>query len=547
VNNTDGAGLAYNGSVGTDGDHTFTGSSGNTYYYRLYCSDAAGNSSSYTSWTDGILVDASAPSCSTASNSGNENTAVTLTASCSDTGGSGISSYAWYSNAACTTSAGSGSTLNAGTQTEPAAVTYYYKATDGAGNSSNCAVATSTWSNVAPTANNITGSANEGSAVTLTPNASDPGGTTMSYTWYSDSGCSSQITTGSTYNAPAQTDGTSITYYYKAFDAQGLGSTQCASAAATWNNVNPVVSALISPADGVWATSREFCATVTDTGGGTVTGKFVIGGSTYTGAAVSSGSNSCYTHTADLNGTSWYAYATDANSANSANSGTRAAYVDITAPTPSPSTGSAVSTCAYDGLSRSIDWTISASTDVTSGLHSSGYSFTNGATWQASNVLSESGQSLSELTKTVKARDVAGNQTTAGVITAGAVSCVAPPSSAPASPAGTLDGGQGLASLSWSTVSNASGYLIEESTDGGSTYLVIGDNTSNTLNTLTRSKYGQPCPKDYYYRVIAYTVDPSYDNDANCPAGYKTDRKCSAPSSVITAKIRYCTGLFLTE
>ena len=75
----------------------------------------------------------------------------------------------------------------------------------------------------------------------MTANVSDPGDTTFTYQWYSDSSCSSQISnaTSSTYTAPAQVDATTKYYYYKAFDAQGSGSS-CATATATWNNVVPV-------------------------------------------------------------------------------------------------------------------------------------------------------------------------------------------------------------------------------------------------------------------------------------------------------------------
>lgn len=61
VNNTDGTGLVFDSTVGTDGDYTFTGTNGNTYYYRYQCTDVAGNTSAWSAWTDGILVDTTAP------------------------------------------------------------------------------------------------------------------------------------------------------------------------------------------------------------------------------------------------------------------------------------------------------------------------------------------------------------------------------------------------------------------------------------------------------------------------------------------------------
>lgn len=354
VGNTDGAGLAYNASVGADGSHAFTGAEGNTYYYRYSCTDAVGNASALTAWTDGISIDLTAPAFS------------------SKTSFSG-----WY------------------------------------------------------TSNQIS---------TLT---------------YADS--FSGIASGNNPSCTISTEGTSQT---------------CA----------------VTP-------------NVCDNAG------------------------NCNTTQVTSNG----------------------ADIDKTSPTPSTSSGSAASVCAYDGLSRSITWAITTSSDATSGLHSAGYSFTNGSSWQASNQLAESGVGLATTTKTVKVRDVAGNQTTAGTVTAGVVSCVAPPSSAPASPSGSLDSGQGTASLSWSETSNTSGYLIEESTNGGSNYSVIGDNTSGSLTTHDVPKYGAACPKDYYYRVTAYSNDASYNSDTNCPEGYRTGRKCSTPSSAIIAPIRYCTGHFLGE
>jgi len=79
----------------------------------------------------------------------------------------------------------------------------------------------------------------------LTANVSDPGDTTFTYQWYSNNACTTTINnaTSSTYTAPAQVDGKTIDYYYKAFDAQGSGS-NCAKATATWNNVKPTAVSL---------------------------------------------------------------------------------------------------------------------------------------------------------------------------------------------------------------------------------------------------------------------------------------------------------------
>lgn len=87
VNNTDGASLAMNTTaVGTDGDHAFVGSHGNTYYYRYYCSDVAGNNTAWSSWSDGITIDTAAPLVPTPTDAGaySQTTSITFTANPSD-------------------------------------------------------------------------------------------------------------------------------------------------------------------------------------------------------------------------------------------------------------------------------------------------------------------------------------------------------------------------------------------------------------------------------------------------------------------------------
>ena len=81
----------------------------------------------------------------------------------------------------------------------------------------------------------------------------------------------------------------------------------------------------------MWTTDRQFCATVSDPGGGNVTAFFIIGGTTYTGTTVASSSASCYTHTADVNAVV-SVYAKDANGATSSNAYVTA-YIDAAAPT----------------------------------------------------------------------------------------------------------------------------------------------------------------------------------------------------------------------
>ncbi|GEM_PF-2872302 len=457
VNNTDGAGLVFNGSVGTDGDHTFVGTSGNTYYYRVSCTDNAGNSSGYTAWTNGIGLDTGNPSITGPTDTGTwtNNTSLTFSSTPSDTGGSGLSDCTGQIDVNNTDGAGLVFNGSVGTDGDHTFIgtegnTYYYR-------------------------------------VSCTDNASNSSGYT------------------------AWTNGIGIDLTAPAFSSK-------TAACGSWQNTN-------------WVSTFTY----TDSFSG-----------------IASGNNPTCTISTD--GASQTCNVTPNVCDNASNCNTtlitsNTCSVDKTAPTPNPSTGSAASTCAYDAATRSITWTINSSTDVTSGLNSSGYSFTNGSTWQASNQLVESGVTTATTTKTVRARDVADNQTTAGTITAGQVVCIPPPSSAPTSPSGSLDGGQGSVLLSWSEVPDVSGYLIEQSTDGGSTWNYLPDGTISLGSVTTHpvSNYENECPKDYLYRVIAYTTDASSDNDTNCPVGQRDNRKCSAPSAAITAQIRYCTGFFLGE
>ncbi|MDP2655775.1 MAG: hypothetical protein Q8P17_04630, partial [bacterium] len=194
--------------------------------------------------------------------------------------------------------------------------------------------------------------------------------------------------TGATYPAGTQNEPTTVNYSYKAMDANNAPS-GCAGATATWNNLAPNTPTLVSPPNNVWINSREFCAGVSDPGGGNVTAKFVIGGTTYTGLTVPSNSNSCYTHTSDLNGINWYAYATDNNSTNSGNTGTQTAYIDTTIPSaPTVSCGSFTSgqwgnyaspTCTWSdttGLSPGVFYSCTSQSCSPGGTSNTSRSFT---------------------------------------------------------------------------------------------------------------------------------------------------------------------------
>jgi hypothetical protein len=195
---------------------------------------------------------------------------------------------------------------------EPGTFSMSLKATDNIGNVTECISNTATWNNVAPTSNAVSNSVSEGQSNILTANATDPGGTTFSYQWYSDNTCLTPINlaTSNTYTLSSSQDPKEITYSYKAFDAQSAPS-NCSTATAIWTNVDPTLPTILKPLDNVWTNDRQFCLNATDAGGGKYTGMFSIAGVVYSGDNVNSGVNSCFTVSSDLHDVPWFAYAID--------------------------------------------------------------------------------------------------------------------------------------------------------------------------------------------------------------------------------------------
>jgi hypothetical protein len=304
-----------------------------TYYYKGFDAQGLGSvcATATATWNN------VAPISANVTESYDEATSITLTANTNDQGGSTFT-YQWYSDVACTTAITNqtANTYVLGVRNEPGLERYYYKSFDAQSLGSNCATATATWNNVAPTANNINGNSTGQSAITLTADATDPGDTVFSYKWYSDDSCNTQISgqSSETFDAAYQEGYDNWTYSYRAVDAAPSNAeSNCATAIVSWNNEIPSLDALVKPANNTWVKDREFCATVSDPDGGNLTAKFVIGTTTYIGSTVTSGSNSCYTHTADIKNVSWYAYAVDSNGITSTFSATRVAKIDTTAPT----------------------------------------------------------------------------------------------------------------------------------------------------------------------------------------------------------------------
>ncbi len=182
-----------------------------------------------------------APTANNLNYSVSEANNITFTANASDPGGTTSTGYAWYLGNSCAGSPiWSASTFVTG-YNEPYVLTLSYKVSDAQWLTGNCAIATGTRTNTAPTASAVSASGNEWSSINITGSASDPGNTTFTYVRYSNNTCSSFLYTGQVYSAPAQSQPTTINYYYIAYDAQWLGSS-CATGTVTRNNVAPTVT-----------------------------------------------------------------------------------------------------------------------------------------------------------------------------------------------------------------------------------------------------------------------------------------------------------------
>ncbi|MFZ2911957.1 MAG: LamG domain-containing protein, partial [Candidatus Absconditicoccaceae bacterium] len=123
-------------------------------------------------------------------------------------------------------------------ETEATSVTVYARAKDANGAVSTCLSSAGTWNNVAPTITPVSATISECSPISLVGNATDPGGpaiATSSYVWYNNNTCTTHLYTGQTYSPTSNIVSTN-TYYYKAFDAQGLWGA-CTISTGIWTNI----------------------------------------------------------------------------------------------------------------------------------------------------------------------------------------------------------------------------------------------------------------------------------------------------------------------
>ena len=229
--------------------------------------------------------------------------------------------------------------------------TRYFMARDALGNETSIVSATASTPVCPPSpATNLSAAAASCSQINMNWTA---GSGATSYNVYrcAGTGCTPTTYIGNSVSTSYSDTGLSgsALYRYKVVSHNSggdSGDSNIAEATTPACNIAPNTPTLVSPANGSWVSSRQFCATVSDPDGGNVTAKFVIGGVTYSGSTVTSGSQSCYTHTADLNGVSWYAYAQDPVGATSGNTASWTAYVDTT---PVPGTVSGLSSSETSG------------------------------------------------------------------------------------------------------------------------------------------------------------------------------------------------------
>ena len=258
---------------------------------------------------------------------------------------------------------------------------------------------------------------------------------------------------------------------------------------ATVPNTAPNIPTLVSPPNGSWTNSRIFSATVSDPDGGNVTAKFVIGVTTYTGTTVASGSNSTYTYTTDLNGVTWYAYATD-GSLNSGNTANRTAYIDTSAPTVAVTPSGTLTNISP------ITFTITFSESVT-GLTASGITVTNGT----KGTLSGSGTTYTlPVTPTAQgavtcqviagaAHDAAGNNNTASNTATVTYDTIAPLAPTLISPANGTITNDNTPTFVWNSVTDQSGVTCTLEIVGRLTKTGL-TSTSYTLTGAEALPYG---------------------------------------------------------
>jgi fibronectin type 3 domain-containing protein len=172
--------------------------------------------------------------------------------------------------------------------------------------------------------------------------------------------------------------------------------------------------------------------------------------------------------------------------------------LDTTAPLPNPSTATAAVLSATQ-----VTWTAGAASDAGAGLHASPYSFDGGTTWQATVDLVQGALAPNTAyTRQVRTRDVLGNQTSAGAVTATTlpsapgISSVPAPDAVNTQPLGTTfeftnDAGFGPGAVQY----------YRWAWDASPTHVFTGTEAMWSASTLSRQEW---VGGTYYLHVKAY-------------------------------------------
>lgn len=183
VGTTPGGSNVFEGNVGNQTNKTVTGTNGNTYYCRAQTVDNAGNTSSWSGNSNGIMVDTAAPTPGTATSPTNDNDGtIRVDYSGVSDGGSGLEKVElWYKK-------GSGSWTNSNLSSTSASGffdftptgddTYYFDlvAEDNAGNRSADATGNGDDNTIFDTTNPTAGTASSPGYVSASPIAVDYSG-----------------------------------------------------------------------------------------------------------------------------------------------------------------------------------------------------------------------------------------------------------------------------------------------------------------------------------------------------------------------------------
>ncbi len=251
-----------------------------SYTLQVTVSDGQGGSASSLMT---VTVGNSAPllSALTGDTSGNEGDTYSFSVSASDPGSGDVLSYSWNfgdGSAVVTTSHGSVSHVFADNGTFGVTVTVSDNASPPASDSTTLLVSVS---NVAPNLTSVNApSGDEGTALSYSASASDPGADTLVYTWAMGDGTT---LTGASVTHSYGDEGT---YSLSLTVNDGDGGTDTASATIQIANVSPTISSAVMPS-GDEGQNLIFSAIATDPGNDTLVYSWDFGdGTTDTGALV---------------------------------------------------------------------------------------------------------------------------------------------------------------------------------------------------------------------------------------------------------------------